>query len=943
MGKLVNALFEWRDSESALRNPPGWLLDWFGGGASKSGISVNADTAMRASAVFACVRVIAETVGCTPLILYERLEDGSKQRALTSRVYRVLHDAPNEWQTPAEFKEMMTGHAVLRGNAYALIITDPAGGVQELIPLHPDRMDVKVSRDKPAPYMYRYMDHNGNIQNYWPGEIFHLRGLSTDGIIGLYLTTLAKENIGLSLAAEEHASRTFSNGAWIRGVLKVPGSLKDSAFERLKKQFNDSYQGLSNANKTAILEGGTEWQSIGMTSRDAEFLELRKFQIADIARIFRVPPHLIGDLDKATFCLPGDSQIFTEHGPKSIRQVKPGDHVWSIDKDKKTILAKVLRSECTGEDEILEIKTRARTLRCNANHRVLVRREIYEPYVGGRGRSILIDGIKYRHSTKTEYVEAGNIREGDSLVSPLAFPDTGGDYCPTRKADVPFMESLGMILGDGFFARSHRNGKGSTFGISHSRDASYLPAYVNAIESSFLACDRAYGMKNGGTTALIAKRRDENTTVFYSTLAYEELERCGIVGTSKTKRVPEWVFSLNRELRLAFIRGYLDADGTVNKNGQIRFVSVNLAMLEQFRHLCMSCGIRVGNIFSSRIKSQFSGYEEYSHILYAFECSDPRKNAEIGTHTLLYRERINRKIADRKRRVVPIYPNEAQKTTRDLQFAYHRIYSITKVSSEPVYDLEVEGSHCFIANGVVVHNSNIEQQSLEFVTFTMLPWYKKWEEACNRDLFLEKVRSKFFVEALTDYFTKGDIKSRFEAYSVARNNSWMSVNEIRAKENLNSIGADGDVYIGPMNYVPLGDMGKQPATPQALPAPPPTAPKRDMEAIRALLLDAANRIVAKESFLLRKKAKKANEAELREFYLAGTQPIDEILKPILVVIGLNGNSFESIRLRHISTQLNEISSWYAETPRIIEKHLDDWANLLPEELTAEWLKYFEHE
>jgi hypothetical protein len=228
----------------------------------------------------------------------------------------------------------------------------------------------------------------------------------------------------------------------------------------------------------------------------------------------------------------------------------------------------------------------------------------------------------------------------------------------------------------------------------------------------------------------------------------------------------------------------------------------------------------------------------------------------------------------------------------------------------------------------------------------MMPWFVRWEEACDRDLLTDSQRSTFFSEVLVDNLVRGDIKSRYEAYAVARQNGWMSVNDIREKENLNYVGDEGDVLLAPLNMVPLDQFGKEQPQPEATPAAPPaapTSPRRNLETIRPLLLDAARRIVSKESFHLRKKAKKPNLIEFKEFYFSEPQPVEEILKPLLAGLGLNGDSFELIKFRHLSKQLGEVVVWFNEKPVIIDKHLDDWSNLLPEELAGEWLKYFEEE
>jgi HK97 family phage portal protein len=275
---LIASLFEFRSDTSNLANPKQWLIDYFGGGGqSKTGISVTPDSAMRASAVYSCVRIISEIVGCTPCILYQNDGEESRKRARNHPIYDLLHLRPNRWQTPLEFKEMMTGHLCLRGNAYAHIqmVSVPNGIVLELVPLHPDRVFPSILNDRIVGYEYSPLQ--GSPASYATGEIMHLRGLSSDGLMGMSPITAHQEAIGLSLAAEEHASRIFANGAGIRGVLQTDAVLKPDAFERLKTQFSDIYSGLRNVGKTAILESGVKWQAIGMTSKDAEFLELRQF------------------------------------------------------------------------------------------------------------------------------------------------------------------------------------------------------------------------------------------------------------------------------------------------------------------------------------------------------------------------------------------------------------------------------------------------------------------------------------------------------------------------------------------------------------------------------------------------------------------------------------------------------------------------------------------
>jgi HK97 family phage portal protein len=253
---------------------------------------VTPDSAMACAAVFSCVRVVSEDVAKLPLILYRRTSDGGKERAKDHPLYARLHDTPNSWQTSVEWREMMQGHLELRGNAYALKVMS-GRQLLELIPLHPDK--VTVRQDERFRLSY---DIAGTA--YSADQILHLRGMSSDGFTGMSTITHAREAIGLAQATERHGASLFGNGARPGGVLVHPGKLSPEAAKRLKDQW-DATHGGENANSTAVLEEGVSWTQLGMTSEDSQFLETRKFQRSEIASFFRIPPHKIGDLERATF------------------------------------------------------------------------------------------------------------------------------------------------------------------------------------------------------------------------------------------------------------------------------------------------------------------------------------------------------------------------------------------------------------------------------------------------------------------------------------------------------------------------------------------------------------------------------------------------------------------------------------------------------------------
>lgn len=271
---------------------------WFSplGWPSKAGPVVSAETAMRLSTVFACVRILAETAASLPLILYERLERG-KQRAPDHPLYDVLHDQPNPWQTSFEWVEMMQAHVALRGNAYSEIVPGPRrGAVEQLVPFHPDR--VQPMRLDNGGVRYQVDGGQRTLEAF---QMFHLRGLSTDGLEGLSpIDQAAREPVGIALAAEDYVSRFYANDAQPRGIIEWEGSFKNDDADKWKQSWQKAQTG-ARRHSVAVLEKGMKYHEVGMTNRAAQFIEARKFQKEDIAQIFRVPLHLLQALDRATF------------------------------------------------------------------------------------------------------------------------------------------------------------------------------------------------------------------------------------------------------------------------------------------------------------------------------------------------------------------------------------------------------------------------------------------------------------------------------------------------------------------------------------------------------------------------------------------------------------------------------------------------------------------
>lgn len=294
VGRMVAVL-----SERRALTESDWLKKALGVTDTYTGRSVGVSDALTYSAVYACVRRISENVGSLPLITYRRLAGGGKDRAEAHALYDLLKNQPNPEMTAQSFWECLSGHIETRGNAYAEIEVDNGGRIVGLWPLRPDRM--QVWRDDtidhaPLRYLYRVGNHEVRLD---PDSVLHIPGFGYDGLIGYSPVSLFREVIALGLAIEEFGARFFGNDSRPGGILTTKGRLKDP--ERLKKAWEQAHQGLSNRHRVAVLEEDVSWQQIGIAPEDAQFLETRKFQRSEIASIWGVPPHLIGDLERATF------------------------------------------------------------------------------------------------------------------------------------------------------------------------------------------------------------------------------------------------------------------------------------------------------------------------------------------------------------------------------------------------------------------------------------------------------------------------------------------------------------------------------------------------------------------------------------------------------------------------------------------------------------------
>lgn len=269
-----------------------------------SGIRVSQWSSLQMSAVYACIRLLSETIAQLPLVIRRRTADGS-ELAYEHPLFNILHNTPNRWMSSFNWRNCTQFHVCGWGNGYSYIVRNQLGEPRALYPLLPDRTFPQLIDDQ----LTYWTTVNDNGLELIPEDVIHVQSLGFDGLVGISPIHLHREAVGLGMAAQKFGAKLFSSGSLLSGILKHPGRLKrkpekpddPSPVQRLRNQWKQLYTGLDNANTVAVLEEGMEFQKIAINPDDAQFIESRRFQIAEIARIFNVPGYLINDLEKTTF------------------------------------------------------------------------------------------------------------------------------------------------------------------------------------------------------------------------------------------------------------------------------------------------------------------------------------------------------------------------------------------------------------------------------------------------------------------------------------------------------------------------------------------------------------------------------------------------------------------------------------------------------------------
>lgn len=753
-------------------------------GSPVAGTAVSEKTALQLAAVYGSVGVLADAVSTLPLGLLNSVGPVRKQLPPSPLITKPFSEISLiDWLT------QFTISLALRGNFFGQIVErDPNLYPTQIKPVHPD--DARVRRLPSGAVEYRYF---GRVVK--PADVFHVRYLSSAGALaGLNPIEYLRNTFGLARAAELYGGSFFSNSAMPSGTIEVEGDLDEDETQALAASWRQMHQGIGQANLPAVLTGGATFKPITINPDDAQFLESRQFSQSEIAgMIFRIPPHMIGIVDRTTSwgCLPAETLVFTSHGPKPIADVQEGEQVWSLG-ERGMELRKVVGWQMTGAKPLLTFRTRGRTVRATPNHHMIVRRWSAP---GRQGR-----GVKGRWETLM--VDARDVRVGDYFIIPHGFGDGDLATAPTgRGLTVGAMELAGLYFGDGSRDKNRVE-------IAHAVDEDHMPHYRQVIRDEFGV--EPYTDKGGYRTRFSSAEAVEFLTDF--------------MGTALTKRVPEWVFRLAPEFQLAFLRGYLDSDGSV-QHGTITYSSASRALLEDVRHLCILAGVPVAQVIMGRKAGtmRVKGQRAY-HAQPKWQLSLASKpyNSLIGSNSPHKSERLVATPTKRRLRYDPgASPQCTTPITDGLELPGIVFHRVTKIEESkllvPVYDIEVEGNHSFIADGVLVSNTGIEQQEMGFVRNTLSGYLRRLELALT-ELHPPNEYARFNMA----HRMRGDKLSRYQAYSLGILGGWLCADDIRAEEDMGPVpGGIGKTFLLPINTEPLklALQGTLPQGPAQGPAP----------------------------------------------------------------------------------------------------------------------------
>ena len=815
------------------RNPvmvsvfPSWMKGWASG--TEKDLKTYANEGYRKNAIaHSCIRVLADSTSEPELVVYsldaddERIMRGAKDPLVT------LLDHPNPEQTQYELLREMVIHQYVFGGYYLHKVRSRAGRPVQLWLLNPTRVKIIPGSDGAIEF-YRYgMD--GKYVDIPAADVIYQKFVDPlDDFYPLSPISVMARQGDLDNQAVDYLNAFFLNAGTPAGLLKFKMQVPKEERERVKLQWKDEHSGPGGWHTVDVLDADCEYQTTGTDPQRLELQAIFGHTESRIAATFGVPLIIIGSYLGLMRCLPADSRVWCRNGPRPISDIKSGDQVWSF-VDGHLELRSVVSSSKTGRKKLLEIRTRNRIIRASVNHPILTR------ITGGSHLS------NNERKVRTEWIAAEKLRVGDYIVQPHGIPDLRGDQLPDGGvATVEMMQWLGAFVGDGCFTGGDRDVGLTLCFPKTDRVRKQYEDLTAKLFSKQIAGWLSYGkratdnitdrivkaIQSGGSYTSIGQQvnlsaasvRDRYLTVtlpktpvtvpcfiqearhgfrFSSTLASKRVRSFGFKRGARNKAIPGWIFELSRELRLAFIAGLIDSDGSVDKRGSMSYCSASKQLCEDLKDLLLSVGIRTSNVQSrtqgpSKLLLEQGSSPQSKFPYYTLTASAAAQISEIPFFDSLYRQRVDGNLS--RYREAGFDAADAG-LSNDLGF--YLIRSIKELGGEEdVYDIEVRDGHSFIADGIVVHNStlsNIGAAQKVLWQNTLVPLYTWTADKLTEGLAREFDQNLYIDFDLTDVEALQESKKEVRDFAlrawdtglVTRNKALEMVGEVPV--------ADGDVY-----------------------------------------------------------------------------------------------------------------------------------------------------
>jgi len=699
--------------------------------------------------IWACIREIATSAAEAPLRVYERAASGDIVE-IPDHPLRQLIRRPNPYQTEFEFIEDTLTLLNIAGNAYIELERNRADRIVGLWPIRPDRMAVIPGGDKIRGYEYTIGDQSAYLPRR---DVIHIRYPNPlNDYYGMSPIAAIARIADIDNSAIDFIKMFFDNGAVPLGIFKTRRRIDQIEADRIKGRWKDRLQG--NWHDIAVIDAEGEYQQVGVDLAQLDLTSLTNLTESRICAAFGVPPVIVGanvGLERSTYCLPANARVWMPTGSKRIIDILPGDMVWSFSFVNGTLEPRaVVRSGKTGFKRLYKIKTKNRTLLATGNHPLLTR-------VAGRTGGV---ANYLRHASYT-WKRVDELSVGDRLVQPKSLPDQGKDRLPDGSPATPeIMQFLGAIIGDGTVTAGvgvrmamppndrccnyYRNLAAGLFtkqtggGIRPWKRAhdELTEQMVDLRQSgeTYAAIGERFGKDRGTVWSRVYNATHSKPVVtepivlqerqrdfgFSSARDSYRLANWGFGGRAHTKRIPGWIYEMRCDLRLAFIAGIVDTDGSIDERGALSFGFCNEDLTEDIRQLAIGAGLQCSNllhqVFSPDVLPNPGIQDEYHS--WRFVISSAKQVSKIPFSDPVYRQRVESNMHRYKTDGF-----DAQKAGLSGDLGFYSIVSIQEMDTQDVYDIEVEGGHSFVADGVVVHNSNYSEARRHLWDETLVPIY----------------------------------------------------------------------------------------------------------------------------------------------------------------------------------------------------------------------------